>query len=325
MKIITLLLTLTLIIGCISDAPRDNILDPKSGNFKISGNLNGIVTTYYQPFLPLANVFLRIDSLNISTQTDENGMYEISNIPAGEYILECFFYDYRADTAIIFINNDTYEQNFNLNALPTFESIIVNSHHVSRWFPAEDFYYLNVEVNINDLDGLNEIDSVKIDIPSIGFSDTLFSSGANGTYQQILHENQIPVQTIRSLEGIPMHFVCWDRVGNKTVSIDKFIPRIVQDVPVIVAPTGLQIVNTFPFEFSWQQVFLEYEFHFKIEIYQINIGIFSKIREYDNIMSNETMFMVNQALPAGDYFWTINIVDEFGDTSSGKEGTFIVQ
>ena len=325
MKNIIFLLIPFLFYGCISEAPHDNILDPESKNFENFGKITGNVSTYYQPFSPLANAFIQIDSMNLSTRTDKDGFFEITNIPSGTYKVKSFYYGYRTDSATVTISNNIQDINFNLNALPAFESITVNSHHVSRWFPAEDFYYLAVSVNVSDLDGTNELDSVKIDIPSIGFTDTLFSTGANGLYQQTIFENQMPVQTMRSLEGIPMHFICWDRVNNKTLSSDKYIPRIVQDVPVIISPTALQVINNFPTEFSWEQIFLEYDFNLKIEIYQINIGIFSKVREYNNILPNTATFMVNQSLPPGDYFWVIYIVDEFGDTSSSKEGSFRVQ
>jgi hypothetical protein len=122
-----------------------------------------------------------------------------------------------------------------------------------------------------------------------------------------------------------MRFICWDRVGNVATSMDKFIPRIVQDVPVIISPTSLEIINNFPHDFSWQPIFLDYDFSLKIEIYQINIGIFTKVREYKNISSLESTYTVTQSLPTGDYFWVIYIVDEFGDTSSSKEGSFRIQ
>jgi len=285
MKNILFSLILLISYGCLSEAPRDNILDPRSDDFENVGKISGTVSTFYQPYMPLVQAFLRIEPVGLSTQTNENGIFEISNVPSGSYTLKCLYYGYRADTLNLTINNDNHDVNFNLNALPVFEAITVNSHHVSRWFPSEDIYYLNFEVQVNDLDGLNEIDSVKIEIPSISFIDTLFTDGFSGLYRQTILDNQLPVQNIRSLEGIPMHFVCWDRVKNVTFSIEKFIPRIVQDVPVIIAPTALQIINNFPVEFSWQTIFLDYSFSLKIEIYQINIGIFSKVREYDNISS----------------------------------------
>ena len=311
--------------SCVSDAPRDNILDPESDKFQNVGKLSGTVSTYYQPFSPLENAFLITDPLGISTQTDVNGNFKFSDIPSGIYTIRCFSYGYRSDSTIVQIDNNHHDINFNLNAIPAFDSIKVNSHHVSRWFPAEDFYYLSIEADLSDKDGINEIDSVKINIPSISYEESLFTDGFSGRYFQSIMDNQLPVQNIRSLEGVPMRFVCWDRVGNKTTSIDKFIPRIVQDVPVIISPTSLEIINSFPHDFSWQPIYLDYDFSLKIEIYQINIGIFTKVREYKNISSTESTHTVTQSLPNRDYFWIIYIVDEFGDTSSSKEGSFRVQ
>lgn len=325
MKKVLYLPILILLIGCVSDAPRDNILDPQSKDYKTTANITGFVTTYYQPYLALPHALLTIDSLNYFSMANDNGRYEFFDVPFGEYSLKCSYDNYRSDSITINVDSDNHEIYFRLNALPVIESATISSHHVSRWYPVDDYYYLNVSANANDLDGINEIDSVKIEIPSIGFIDTLNTSGFNGTYQHTFFENQLPVQTIRSLEGVPIYFICWDRVGNSGKSAEHYIPRIVQDVPVLIAPTGLQIINTFPTEFSWEQVYLEYDFELKIEIYQINFGIFSKIREYKNILPNQTTFVVNQALPAGDYFWIIYIVDEFGDTSSSKEGAFRVQ
>jgi hypothetical protein len=312
-------------IGCLSDAERDNPLDTFAENYQPIGKLFGRVTSFYRTDIILPAADLDLEPAGRYTISGSDGLFEFNNLPSGNYTLICSKEGYRPDTVFIEINTESKEKNFRLNSLPRFEQIELNTHHVSRWWPAEESYFLRLKAQVRDKDGINEIDSVWFSVPSISFAETLFISNLNGIYEQTITEDQLPLASLRQLEGKTMALFCRDIVNNISVSDDLFLPRLIQEVPVQVSPTGLETINSFPLTFMWEQVFLPYTFTYKIEIYQVNFGFFSRITEITDILSNQIFYEFTNELPAGDYFWLLYVVDEFGDTSSSKEGAFRVQ
>ncbi len=312
--------------ACIDNAPRDNVLDPKSGKYLGQGvnKIRGMVHASAQRTVALPGAMIILSPGNLFAISATDGSFEFSGLQSGNYSLLCTLDGYRPDSVSVNLPATQQQINFGLNALPGFETIVVTSHHISRWWPLEDAHHLTIETRVFDADGVDEIDSVWMEIPAIAFSETLFTTGVLGLYQQTVQEAELPVQSMHALEGRALQFLCRDKAGNVSQSEDIFIVRIIDQVPVLIAPVGLAPIDSFPAVFSWKQVFVDYDFHYKIEIYRINLGFYSLVRTYDNIPFSDTAFEVTEPLPPGDYFWSIYIVDEFGDTSSSKEGAFNV-
>ena len=316
---------LTLGIGCLSDAERDNTLDIMADNYQPEGQLYGSVTSFYRTTFGISGAEILLMPENTVTTSADDGSFIFENLQPGNYKLICSKDGYRSDTIWTDLSADRKEIYFRLNAVPAFSQVEVNTHHVSRWFPAEDTYYLSLKIRIHDEDGINEIDSVWVSIPSISFAETLFISNLNGTYEQTITEDQLPLSSLRQLEGKSIFLFCRDMVKNIARSEAIFLPRLIQDVPQQISPTGLQIITSFPLKFEWEPVFLPYDFSYEIEIYQINFGFFSRISQFSEITSAQTEYLLTTPLPAGDYFWLLYVVDEYGDSSSSKEGAFRIQ
>jgi len=314
-----------LMFGCLSDAERDNPLDTQAKNYLPAGKLFGRVTAFYRTDIILSAADISLEPEGRHTLSGTDGTFEFKNLAPGNYTLNCRREGYRPDTVLTEIDAGSKEINFRLNALPYFEQIDLTTHHVSRWWPAEDSYFLRIKTQVRDEDGINEIDSVWFSAPSISFAETLFISNLNGIYEQTITEDQLPVSSLRQLEGKSIFLFCRDLVKNIAVSDELFLPRLIQEVPLQISPSGLETINSFPLTFAWEQVFLPYTFTYKIEIYQVNFGFFSRIREITDISSVQNTYEMATALPAGDYFWLLYVVDEFGDTSSSKEAAFRVQ
>jgi len=47
--------------------------------------------------------------------------------------------------------------------------------------------------------------------------------------------------------------------------------------------------------------------------------------EIDNISIRDQNYLYSGTLNPGDYFWTLNIIDEFGNSSGSREGTFQIK
>jgi hypothetical protein len=201
----------------------------------------------------------------------------------------------------------------------------MKSHHRSRWFPLEEIYFIEFETIVSDPDGIGDIQSVICEIPSMNYSDTLQADIVAGKFSSILFESDLPVLSVHQLIGRKIYFFVEDDFGTKTSSDAQFLTRIIEQTPQLISPIELQSIDLFPIDFQWERISVPYPATLKIEIFQINLGIAFKADEIEDIEINEKNYIYSQNLNPGDYFWTINIVDEFGNSSSSREGTFEIK
>ncbi len=324
-NIIKILLATLFVAGCIDDATRDNPLDPVAGGEGVTVVLSGNVGHYYQPALPVAGAEVLLMPEGRLQLTGSNGSFEFANMAVGEYTVIARHSAYRSDTLTVTIDGADVQAGLQLNAIPTISNAKITTHHISRWWPSQDTYFIEVNAQMQDFDGTGEIKTVYFDVPALAFSDTLTPAAFNGQYQRVFLENRLPLNSMYELEGKVCTLSCRDSVGNDSVVEELFAARIIDTTPIVVSPAALDTVRSFPADFTWKPVQVAYPYHFRIEIYQINFGLYTLIYEADEIAASQTQFTLNQSLSAGDYFWVVYIVDEFGDTSSSKEGAFRVE
>jgi len=309
-------------MACFEDVSRDNPFDPVNGSRNF--NLSGHVLTFYQPQQAIPQASILVQPGNLVTLSDQNGFYTFNNLIPGDYTLVCQKEGYHTDSATINIQQSA-DYIFLLDGLPQFEQISIKTHHRSRWFPLEEIYYIEFEIFVNDPDGLGDIHSVNFEIPSISFSDTLEEEIDAGKFSVTLFDFQLPVTSIHQLIGRQIYFSAQDDFGSKTSSDAIFLTRIIEMTPHLLNPTELELIEAYPIMLEWERVSVPYPATLKIEIFQINFGIAFKVDEIVNIQISEKNYMYAQILNSGDYFWTINIVDEFGNSSSSREGTFHIK
>jgi hypothetical protein len=318
-------LSLILLLGlpaCLEDVSRDNPLDPGSGNNTLQ--LSGQVLTFYHPREAISQASILVQPENLVVLSDHDGMFRFNNLEPGEYSLICQAEGYRTDSVKISIQTST-DHTFLLDGLPHFEQILIKAHHRSRWFPREELYFIEFETIVSDPDGIGDVKSVVCEIPSMSFSDTLQAAIEAGKFSSTLFNSDLPVASVHQLIGRQIHFIVEDDFGSSTVSDSKFLTRIIEQTPVLISPIELQSVESVPVDFLWERVSVPYPATLKIEIFQINLGIAFKVDEVENIPINNQNFTYSESLNPGDYYWTINIVDEFGNSSSSREGTFQIK
>ncbi len=309
------------ISGCVPDAPHDNPLDPKNSTANLS--LEGRVYTYYPPYKPVGGAALYLLPANQMAVTDENGYYIFPNLKTNTYTLICQKQGYAGDTMQVDLYSGT-NYDFHLDQLPYFEQISLKTHHLSRWFPVEDAYYLEIQTRVNDADGVSDITKVEFRIPELSFVDTLREGNKAGHFGHLISADDLPVNSLSQLIGREFVFRVQDDPGFVSESSSHYLTRIIEEVPVLVSPVGLETVVGDSVQFEWQKVILPYEFTFKIELYQINLGISTIIDEIENISSDLTAYRYQPTLPASDYLWRVLIVDRYGNTSGSREGVFRV-
>jgi len=325
LKSTTLIITVLVLIliglfsACIEEAGRDNPLDPANGNSHFQ--LSGQVLTFYHPRKAIPQASILVQPGNFVVLSDEDGQFRFNNLKSEDYTLVCQAEGYQIDSVSITFQT-SIEHTFLLDGLPRFEKISMEAHHRSRWFPLEEIYFIEFETIVSDPDGIGDIQSVICQIPSMDYSDTLQAGIESGKFAITLFDSDLLVSSVHQLIGRQIYFVVEDDFGTITTSEAKFLTRIIEETPQLISPIELQSIDSFPINFQWERISVPYPATLKIEIFQINLGIAFKADEIENISVNDKNYIYSQNMSPGDYFWTINIVDEFGNSSSSREGTF---
>jgi hypothetical protein len=322
---VSLLVLMWLFFACISDAPFDNPYDPRTDLDFIGGSIRGFVNGYYNPDVALDSAIVHLVPSGISFRTDIDGYYEFTNLLAGDYTIFCTKNGFSSDSIEVNLQNNVIEKNFRLNAIPEITDIQLTTHHISRWWPVDDRYLIDIIVTVEDMDGSNDIDSVWLDLPTYNFNRTMEKGPGQGEYVLTLLDYELPVNSIHMLQGKEIRVKCSDLPGSISYPGSIYITRIIDVVPELISPANQEIITSSPITFKWQPEFLLYPTRYKLEIYQINFGLYTKIFESIPIDRQQSEFIYDVPLIQGDYFWLIYIIDDAGNTSSSKEGTFRVE
>ncbi len=310
-----------LLAGCLEDVPHDNPLDPQNSNRGFT--LSGTVNTLYAPVQTISNAIITLAPMNLKVFSNSDGRFILENLLPGKYTLYCSADGYTRDSVEVNLQaNQTIH--FYLDGLPYFETISLTTHHLSQFFPVEDLYYLQIQARVNDPDGIADINSVFFDIPEYSVHDTLFVSLEAGTFSRRLSIDDLPVNTIQTLIGRAFILTVQDDAGKSVKSGKRYLTRVIEETPVLSEPVNLQTVPADSIRFTWQKVRLPYWFNLRIEIFQINQGLLSPVSTIADIPGGLQTFTIGNTLPAANYVWILKITDEFGNSSSSREGTFQV-
>ncbi|NOY76277.1 MAG: carboxypeptidase regulatory-like domain-containing protein [Calditrichaeota bacterium] len=311
--------------GCSENPERDNPLDPHSNLYRGTAALSGTVYTAYPPFQPIPNVHILTIPGYHAAFSEETGNFHISDIPIGEYKVIAAKTGYSSDTLSVHISNENVNTiDFHLDALPQFSEIEVYSNHISQWWPTNDIYYLQVRVTVSDKDGLNDISAVTIHIPKFNFVDTLQSSSTPGIFQDVYREDDLPIAHIQGLVGYPIYFKAFDRSRHYGVSESSYITRVIEATPVASSPQGLEFASPTP-TLKWQVSSLPYPHSFTVTVFRDDAGVISTVWEKSGLNSERREISIQDSLLVGNYFWTVSILDNFGNRSRSKEAAFRVK
>ncbi len=313
------------ICGCLNDADRNNPLDPASPNFKNTGGISGQTLSFYSPFSPIADVEVRLDPGPLLTTSDAQGRFSFANLLAAAYQIRASKDGYAAVFDTVEVPLQQLAQiSLNLDALPVITNPRVSSSHISRWWPQTDLYLLAANVRVEDLDGVNDIATIELLIPDLSFVDTLSMTAAPGVFQIQVLESQLPGRNLQEVLGREILIRAKDRAGFNSTSAPQFIARIIEEVPITLSPQGLETVATANPTLQWQALNQPYRFTYRVELYRVDFGINNLVWQRGEIDRATTEIIVPENLTPGTYFWTIAVVDEFGNLSRSKEASFQV-
>ena len=330
---IVVALSVVLGTGCLGDAPHDNSFDPDSDRFVKEGQVSGIVTDRTGAGLPDAEVRLLpgsgVSQSDMLTQTDSRGVYRFANVLEGDgYRLRVQRegYDERMVEAFDVQASVLKElPTLQLNALPVLLDASFRTIHISRWWPTNDLFFLEVSADVTDADGLIDIAQVQFEIPDLGFSVRLDPQAQPaGRYSKLIRADSLPTASLQSLLGRGLQINISDKAGIEVKSASRQLVRVLEETPIPTAPSGDVVLNDGRPTFTWEPFQPRFPFTYRIDIFRDEVNRVILARQINNIPMAETALLLGSALPPGPYFWTITVVDAFGNQSSSKEAAFRV-
>lgn len=326
-----LLLCATLSSACLGDAEHSNPLDSRSDRFQNVGTISGQVVDQALEAVPQARVALTPGSGGIAvtrtTRTGSDGRFAFADVPADTYVLTVTQDGYAsgADTLEV-VPGGRAQASFSLNGLPLLKSLALHTAHISRWYPQSDLYRLDVVADLVDPDGRPGIERVWLEIPEYQFADTLAATVVPGQFAETVAASSLPTGSLQALLGRRVLLRVRDRNGFVS-SIDLPTPvRIIEQTPVAVAPQGLEVLTDPRPELRWEAAGLAFPFTYRIDVVLVESNLQIPVQSYAGIDPDATSLRLETPLEAGrDYFWTVSVVDAFGNWSRSKEAGFRVE
>ena len=319
--------------GCLGDAPHDNPFDPNSEDFVREGGVSGLVTNRTGAPLPEAEV--RLVSGPSSTQfellarTDSQGEFEITGAAEGS--------GYR-----LLVHKDGYDDEMlealeikpgiveelsalRLNALPVITNTAFRTIHISRWWPGDDLFFLEVNADIADADGPFDIERVWFEIPDLSYSITLDAQvQPAGRYDKLIRDDSLsPPVSLQSLLGKTLRLNVRDKQGIVVTSDAGQLVRVLEDTPDALEPTSDAVLDNSRPRLIWQPFPPRFDFTYRIDVFRKDANFQPLVRQIDNIPMDVTSLQL-ESLPIAAYFWTVTVIDAFGNQSRSKQAGFLI-
>jgi hypothetical protein len=210
-----------------------------------------------------------------------------------------------------------------LDGLPAVKSFELRTVHIDRWWPGE-LFQLEIVASVEDPDGLSDILQVEFEIPALSFRDELNATGIAGRYQKTILEASLPTGNLHGLLGREIVLHVQDAAGFETDSPLKYLVRVIDSTPVAVDPQAQAFVDSDRPLLVWEDAALPFEFTYRIDIVLDQANVQNVVLTISDIPAEITSYQLETPLASGTYFWTIAVVDEFGNRSRSKEAGFIV-
>ena len=210
-----------------------------------------------------------------------------------------------------------------VDALPVVEDASATTRHISRWWPQDDLYALDVRVSIADPDDRPGIDSVWFNVPDAGVLIPLRRTDDPGVFARLLPADSLSGGSVHDLLGHRAFVKITDRNQHSVLRPVASPVRIIEYTPAALSPQGLESVEARPL-LEWAPARLPFAFVYRVEVVRDEANTDVVIQEHIQIAADATRLKLPAALPAGTYYWTVYVADAFGNMSRSKEAGFRV-
>ena len=337
---LSLLSVLLGVAGCFGDVAHDNPFDPRSDDFSPAARVEGIIMD--RTDRPLAGVQVKITLTSsasiLQSSTDQQGRYSFDRVVPGTYQLFAEKQGFAA--AIDSISVDGFggvSKNYVLNGAPQFDEVQIRTAHINRvWPPPTDFTLLEVMAHVSDMDGNIDLEKAWLEVDALGVSDTLMFTQEAGVFKKDLNTQDLGVGSMQSILGEELVLKARDRLGHTSETSPLKVARIIAETPVVASPQAGTVLSEVQPMLTWLCQAIPYTFSYRVEVVRVDDVVRNSVTVLDNLDPNalcvdqpdsnqqEATIQVDIPLSVGSYFWTVAIVDDFGNWSRSKEAGFVI-
>jgi hypothetical protein len=325
----SLFYALMLISGC-KDATRDNPLDPSSPQYINTASVKGRVLLLNQNSgIISASISSLQDSVSVSSDADGN--YSFNNLSVGTQTLVCTKGNFVPDTQqIVLQSRTTKEVTFELNGAPYVLSQNILTRKIDQYYPSPQ-YFVDVTASVSDPNGITDVASVWFSVDTLLFP--MNYSMSTKQFQITIYKYDLPTNTIQWLVNKPLRIRSRDQSNAINLSTPFYVSRIIENTATPTYPT----INTTTsqkdttgstplFQWSAPDVTFNYTYTLTLSFVLSDNVVWTYTKLNSSYM--QLQFPADSSgliLSAGEYVWTISIVDDFGNYSRSKEAPFVVQ
>ncbi len=311
--------------ACAPDAPHSNPVDPKSPSYNPDGVLSGQVLPLGAPYIGIPNALVVILQDSAAQLTAPDGSFLFQNAPVGNITVVISKQSYATDTMQVTLQaHKSLDTVAHLDALPQVSGAQVVTSKIDQWYYGPVYSAL-VTAAINDPDGIGDInpDSVYVHIDTLAVQMAYSITDKN--WQATIPESIVPNGDIQWLIGRAFQVTAADRENNIGSSQPFYTTRIIEAEPGPIYPVYPDTTTPYP-QLSWNSPFpsVSFDYSYIIQVFLNTSGAATQVGNSIALSSNAIAYNLTDSLPDGQYFWTIAIIDSFGNSSTSREAAFTV-
>lgn len=307
--------------GCSLDAPHDNPLDPDSPQYTGEGNFAGRTLLSNSPSTGVPSVRIATIPSTVVILTDSLGSFQFPPVRAGSYDVVASKELFTSDTVRVTVVAGRQQAiAFSLNGFPEIGSTKILTRKIDQWWP-NPAYFAEISAAVADPNGIADIDSVWLQVDSLLY--TMAYSITDKTFQLTLTSYQLPSNNLEWLVGKPLSVRARDRAGASGVSAPFYVTRLIEQEAIPQYPKFQDTTSASPV-FQWTPPDVRFVYTYSLNVVRVDAGTTVTIWTKDNIGNHLLSYGYPFVLTKGNYFWTIAIVDEYGNYARSKESSFVV-
>jgi len=308
-------------VGCAPHAPHDNPLDPESHTGKSDGTLSGKILILNSITRGISGALVTIEGTTLAELTAADGSFNFPDAPSGNVTVLVAKASFKTDTLKLNLfvggNLDTVTH---LDALPQVSGPQVATSDIDQWYPGP-VYTAAISATVTDPDGFLDVDTVYATIDSLAFGMN-HTTGDN--YQVTINADSLPDQDLQWIIGKEFNVVAVDHENGVEISSGFYATRIIESEPNPTSPTeGLIITTHFP-TFDWDRASVSFAATYQLQVVSLAGGTQTPIWSQSGFSPATESFNFPDSLASGNYYWTVAVVDQFGNSCRSREAAFTV-
>ncbi len=316
-----LILLIVIATGCVNDAPHDNPLDPDSPSNTKTGSLSGRIIIANQS-AGIAGAAIIHTSTALTVMTDSTGNFLFSSLPAGIHTFIVSKSNFVSDSFSIEIRSGAVSQiTIGLNGAPvvSFKQILTRKIDFISFTPQ---YFVDVSASVTDPNGISDLDSVWFGVDTLRFP--LSYSVGTKLFSATIEKRFFPTNTIDWLVGKKLHIVSRDKYGAVNISEAFFVSRVIENSAV---PIDADTTSSTPL-FRWKPPTVTFNYSSTVTVHHAGTELVAWTKSGIISFFEEVQYPTDGTVPPlsqGNYFWTVTMVDDFGNYSRSRESYFLVK